>query len=52
MKTTVVITTNNRADDLERCIDSIPNQENCEIEIIVVDDASKDRTCSTGREKY
>ena len=52
MKATFVIATYNRADELERCIDSILKQENCDIEVIVVDDASKDRTCSLVREKY
>ena len=52
MKASFVIATYNRADDLERCLDSILKQQNCDIEIIVIDDASKDQTCCMVREKY
>lgn len=51
-KASFVIATYNRADELERCIDSILIQENCDFEILVIDDASKDRTCELVRSKY
>jgi len=52
MKASFVITAYNRVDGLERCLDSILNQDGCDTEIIVVDDASGDRTCSMVRKKY
>lgn len=52
MKVSFVIATYNRAHDLERCLDSILLQQNCELEIIVVDDASSDGTCALLKEKY
>ncbi|VGO21671.1 glycosyltransferase family 2 protein [Pontiella sulfatireligans] len=52
MKASFVIATYNRADDLQRCLDSVLKQENCEIEVIVVDDASKDETCEMVKSRY
>lgn len=52
MKASFVIATYNRADDLERCLDSILLQKGCEVEIIVIDDASTDRTCAMLKQKY
>ncbi|VGO21673.1 glycosyltransferase family 2 protein [Pontiella sulfatireligans] len=45
MKASFVIVTYNRAGDLQRCLDSVLKQEDCETEVIIVDDASKDETC-------
>ncbi|MEE9369566.1 MAG: glycosyltransferase family A protein [Pontiella sp.] len=52
MKASFVIATYNRAADLERCLDSILKQQDCEFEILVIDDASTDHTCEMVREKY
>ncbi len=46
MKASIVIATYNRAEDLGRCLDSVLVQQNCDIEIIVVNDASTDSTQS------
>lgn len=52
LKASIVIATYNRASDLERCLDSLMQQQGCEMEIIVVDDASPDNTCELVRSKY
>ncbi|MBE5106875.1 glycosyltransferase [Bacillus thuringiensis] len=40
----VIITTYNNAEDIEECIESALNQNDCKIQIIVVDDGSSDNT--------
>lgn len=52
MKASIVIATYNRADDLERCLDSLLTQQGCEMEVIIVDDASQDRTVELVQTKY
>ena len=52
MKASIVIATYNRAEDLGRCLDSVLVQQNCDIEIIVVNDASTDSTQSLIEEKF
>ena len=47
-----MIATYNRSADLKRCLDSILQQQGCEIEVIVVDDASTDDTCEMVRQRY
>lgn len=52
MKASFVIATYNRVDDLVRCLNSVLAQEDCEIEIIVVDDASNDGTPDRIKREY
>ena len=52
MRASFIITTFNRIDELERCIDSIFRQHYEEIEVIVIDDASSDSTSDRVSQKY
>lgn len=44
MDVSVIIVNYNMADIINQCIDSVLQQKNCDVEIIVVDNASKDKS--------
>ncbi len=52
MTASFVIATYNRMDDLDRCLASVLKQEGCDIEVIVIDDASPDGTLEMIERKY